>query len=344
MTKDKGGKMHRLYRGIILFAGIVFFAVAAFAQVSEEVSTPEYTSQVRRDSIESFLDKTEVDFFFAFLQGYDNNVHLNSARQGDHFKQIIAEPTLSYNFDDDLKGLLGYELMGLFYIDESKVNVVKNVIRLGTEYAAKDDLTFFVDYRFGDTDYINTGNDDFFDHRIEVKMKQTFPKKLYHALSYEFMFRDYAQRNTRITATKHTDANREDARNTVEYEIGKFFLKDLFKVKFQYYFNNSNERYLSFYDYDCYKATASLTHLFTEKVFGYLSFTRQFKDYRSRTLSVDEGAREWDRSYIATTGLYYALNKAVTLGCNYSYRQNWSNEPVQRYSGSTVSIDAYYKF
>ena len=152
------------------------------------------------------------------------------------------------------------------------------------------------------------------------------------------------RRYTRLGPAGYTNKRRDDVRNTVEYEIGKYFTRDLLKLKIQYYFNNSSEKYLHFYDYDSFKTSISLTHLFNESVFGYVAFSRQFRDYRSRSLIVDTSSLEWDRTYLVTTGLYYNLTKNCSLVANYTYRQNWSNEPTQEYEGTIVSCGINYSF
>ena len=130
----------------------------------------------------------------------------------------------------------------------------------------------------------------------------------------------------------------------MEYAIGKYFKRDVVKIKFEYYYNNSNYPYLAYYDYDSYRLTLSCTHLFNKKLFGHFSFSRQIRDYTGRLLTVDLGSKEWDRTYVISSGLYYILNRSLTIGLNYTYRQNWSNEPTSRYSGSVISGGTYWRF
>jgi long-subunit fatty acid transport protein len=141
-----------------------------------------------------------------------------------------------------------------------------------------------------------------------------------------------------------SEKEREDERHSVGYEIGKYFPDDLLKIKFQYYNNDSNEAYLKYYDFDSYKIGASLTHIFNKQFFCYASFSRQWRDFRSRTISLDADSKEWDRTYLAALGVYYNLSKQMTLGLSYTYRENWSNEPLENYSGSLISVSTSYKF
>ncbi|MBN1913764.1 MAG: hypothetical protein JW788_05120, partial [Candidatus Omnitrophica bacterium] len=124
----------------------------------------------------------------------------------------------------------------------------------------------------------------------------------------------------------------------------KFFPKDQLKLGFQYYNNNSSERYLHYYDYDSYKGTASLTHLFNNKTFGYFSFSRERGDYHNRSISTNNGRCQDDRTYVLTSALYYNIKKDFTLGLSYTYRNNYSNEPMERYQSSMFTVGTYYKF
>ena len=133
-------------------------------------------------------------------------------------------------------------------------------------------------------------------------------------------------------------------RNTLSYEIGKYYAKDLLKFGLEYLNNNANEKYLNYYDYDALKYGMSVTHLFTERITGFMSVSRQDRVFRSRTLLSDARVKEKDRQYSVTTALYYTLNKSLTFGLNYSYRQNYSNVATERYSGSLISVSTYYKF
>ena len=115
-------------------------------------------------------------------------------------------------------------------------------------------------------------------------------------------------------------------------------------MKFKYYLNDSNDRYMKYYDYYAYKSSISWTHLFSDDLFGFFSFSRLWRDYSNRTITTDANSEQWDRTYVATCALYYNLNKDLTLGLNYTYRENGSNEPTATYSGSLVSLSAYYSF
>lgn len=338
---------------VLVLLGLFFISTACFAQqdFTEEDTSPATTNVPLIETIKYLFMDSDKDLFFAYLWGYDTNVYLDHDKEyGDVFQQMFLEPTLSYPIDGQLTVKAGYELMTLFYIAEEQVSFIRNGIRLGAAYDINEDLDLTADYRWGATEYLHGEENDFFDHKLKTRLRHALPfeeapfTNMYHALSHEVMFKDYAARHTRTATAALDNARREDWRNTVEYEIGKFFPKDLFKVKIQYYFNNSSEMYLHFYDYDSFKTTVSLTHLFTDDIFGYVSFSRQRRDFRSRSITADTASLEWDRTYVVTTGVYYNMTKNLSLVANYTYRQNWSNEPAQEYEGSLFSWGINYLF
>ncbi len=338
--------MRTVYPVVFLACAVMVMpVVCTAAEVSEEDVTPR-TRKIYLDpeTEKSFFEKGRIKNLVGVSVGYDDNTHLNSRRDGDAFTQTYFKTTFSAPVNTKVKGILSYDLMGLFYGGESSLNLVNNGFSAGIEDVINEQFTLTADYGFDWLEYLNSGSDDFLDNKLATRLKHKLPANFVHSLGHEFLWRAYGDRHTRTTATIYSDKKRSDIRNSVEYEIGKYFPKDLFKLGFEYYFNDSNEMYLNYYDYESYKAGASYTHLFNEKIFGYFSFSRQFRDFRSRTLSLDSNFKEWDRTYVAGSSLYYNINKSFTAGLSYMYRENGSNEPLENYSGSVISLSGFYKF
>ena len=336
--------MRKLHIIILLAVGLFFISLPCFAGGLDKETPPSYTESSFMGRIQSFFREGEIKYLATLTQGYDSNVWLDSRRDGDGYMQLFFRPTFTSAINDKLKGILEYEVMSLMYMTESNADLLTNTLGVGTDYEISKDLKFSTMYRFSSTELIHSGEDDFLDNSLELKLAQKLPNKIFHNLSYELMYKNYQERKLRTSSAVLSEKEREDERHTAAYEIGKYFPNDLFKVKFQYYNNDSNEAFLKFYDFDSYKIGASLTHLFNKKFFCYASFSRQWRDFRSRTLSLDANFKEWDRTYLAVLALYYNLSKQMTLGFNYTYRENWSNEPLENYSGSLISVSTSYKF
>jgi len=290
-----------------------------------------------------FVEQGKIKSLLATGIGFDNNAYLDSRRHKDAFTQIFLKSTFTSPLQEGIQALLEYEVFNLLYADSSALNLFALTLRGGLDFKINDDAKLITDYSFGVTEYYSSGTDDFYDHRIGFTFKQKLPLRFSHAFDYHFSVKDYMERKTRDTATVYRDKGRLDLRNTVDYSVSKQFATDLVKVGFRYFFNDSNERYLDYYDYDSYQPYLSITHLFGPKLFGYASVARQYRYYTHRT-AIGVAAKEKDYTYVLTQALYYSVNKKFTVGVSHNYRKNDSNEPSSRYSGSLFSLNGYYSF
>ncbi len=321
----------------------LFVPVAAFAADVDDALTPR-TRKIYLEPEQSIFETGKLKFLTAFTAGYDNNSHLDSRRMGDPYTQEFFKGTFMAPLSNKTDITFDYSFMNLMYLGESKLDIITNGLRAGLDHDMTETLNVGGGYSLDMLDYINTGVDDYTDHTVFFSAKHRLPEKMFHALGYDIMYRDYSKRFTSTSSGVKTQKQRKDVRNTLSYEIGKYYAKDLLKFGLEYLNNNANEKYLNYYDYDALKYGMSVTHLFTERITGFMSVSRQDRVFRSRTLLSDARVKEKDRQYSVTTALYYTLNKSLTFGLNYSYRQNYSNEATERYSGSLISVSTYYKF
>lgn len=328
---------------IFSFVSLVLPSVAGAADRLEHDVTPG-VKKIYLEPEQTLWDKGDFKFLTAVTAGYDNNTYLDSRRLGDAYMQEYFRGTFASPMSDRSVFSFDYEFMNLMYADYKKLDLVRNGIHTGIEHKIDDTIRVSGGYAFEVVEYINTGSDDYVENALDVKISHDLPYKMFHSLRYDGSYRNYSRRFNRGPAGVTGTKKRDDVRNTLNYEFGKYLVKDLLKFNFEYFNNNSDEKYLNYYDYNSYKLGISLTHLFTEKVFGYLSVSRQFRDYESRTLTTNPASLQEDKTDLIAAALFYSLNKSLSFGLNYTYRQNKSNEPVERYSGSLVSISTYYRF
>ena len=236
--------MNKVYR-IVLGALFLFFIVSSgFCQVTDEEVPPRYLLSSWADNLPDFLNNAELDYFLSATQGYDNNVNLDSQREGDTYTQMFFQAKMKSALDESTEGILGYEISSMIYSESNEYDLIRNALGAGFDHKINEDLNFSLNYTFGVSDYVNTGEDDYFDHTIEAKFKKNLPENFYHSIGYEFMFKDYQQRKIQRLAGLNTNIKREDTRNGIEYELGKYFTNDLLKARFQFYYNDSNDEFM----------------------------------------------------------------------------------------------------
>jgi hypothetical protein len=293
----------------------------------------------------SALERGKFKVLTAVTAGYDDNTHLDSKRDSDvYMQEFIRAGWVSDSAQKTVATVEG-EIMNLTYAGQSDLDLVRGGVRAGIDHSLSEHLSVYFGYNLDIVDYVNSGNGDYYDNALSAKLTQRFDNKVFHSFLYSPSYRAYNDRYIRSdTGIENREKMRNDVRNTLEYELGKFFAKDLVKFNLQYFNNNSNDPYLHYYDYDSYRVGASLTHLFDDKISGYLSAWNQYRFYRGRTLINDAGSHQHETTFLLTSSLFYTVNRSLAFGLSYTYRQNYSNEPVDRYSGSLTSVSAYYKF
>ena len=330
----------------VVLTAVAFMMIPGFC-FAADVIDQDVSPRVKKIYLEpeqTLWDKGDFRSLVAVTMGYDNNAFLDTRRRGDVYNQEYVRTSFVSPLSNVTEFSFDYELMNLAYFNEGKLNLVRNGIHTGLEHRIDKNITVSGGYGLDIIEYIKTGVDDFVEQAIDLKVKQELPQKMFHSLRYDGSYRNYAKRFNRSDNGVVGGKKRDDVRNTFNYEIGKFLDKDMLKLNFEYYNNNSDEKYLNYYDFDSYKYGVSLTHLFTDKLFGYFSAARQYRYYRTRTLVADAGAKQEDKTYLLTAAMFYSVNKSLSFGLNYTFRQNKSNEPVERYSGSLLSLSTYYRF
>jgi hypothetical protein len=336
-------KIAKRILSLLLPALLAFASAALAADPAEEDTTPR-NKKIYLEPEKTLLERGKIKLLGALTFGYDDNAHLNSNRDHDVYTQQFVSAKFITPLDKKTQGMLTYDLMNLMYADSTDLNLIRNTFTAGLDHACGKDFIVSPVFTLDSVTYYDNNEDDWVEPAAGVRIKQRLPNKMYQAYGYGLAWRSYYDQNIFVTATTQSDKKRYDWRNTFDYEIGRYFEKDWVKLFAQLYNNNSNEKYLNYWDYNSYRFGSSLTHLFNDKLSGFLSGYWQYRKYRTRTLVLDPTKREKDSTYVLTAAGYYDITKSFTVGLNYTYRQNESNEPTEEYSGSLVALSGYYRF
>ncbi len=286
-------------------------------------------------------------FYCDLYEGYDNNVNLDSFRKKDMFSEVDVELGYKQPLTTEINGTLDYSLNSTNYHHVTDASFYDNSLSLNFDSDIFDEraniaLNNKVEYNYYSKDELST----YTSYNPQLALKHNINESVFQKLCYDFELREYTgTRATDGTGSKR-DTGRSDISNGVSYEIGATFLKDIFiKVKNEYLVNDSNDQFMDYYDYWAYRvAVTGVMPLLTKRLYGLVSIGYQRTDYNSRQLVQDNTKTEKDNLYLASSSVIFDITKRLSVSLNYTYRQNESNEPSQKYSGSIMSAGFHYAF
>ena len=327
----------------------IFPLSANAANINEEQTTEKYLGK----SEEKAYNKVETvkegqryttKLLVAAIQGYDNNVFLDPRRVQDTFSEAIVDASVSYPLSGRWDVIGGISAHDITYWKATDANLVDTDLKFGFEgkLLGGMTLTTYNDVEF--LEYQANADGNYFGDKVGLVLKQKLPKNFFHSFSYEYLYKHYSDSKAFDGSGVLSDRDRVDNRNTVYYDLGVYLKKTMFKVFGEYYVNRSNDNFLDYYDYDSVRLGSSMIYLLTDKMRTSFSYYRQFRNYSDRTIPGDNTAAEKDRTWVSSASVFYDIYKNATLGLSYAYRQNLSNNPTQKYSGSITSLGLYCKF
>jgi len=333
----------------ILFTAIIcLFAVFTANAAEKEPSSAQTQGLEVKQAIEKpRLLPGKLLFYADAYEGYDNNVNLDSQRKEDAYTEIDIQMGYKYPFNSVFGATLNYYLNSLNYYDVTDATYYDNNLALDLDtnlFDKKAKLTW--ENAAGYIYYPHESTSTFFSYDSQLGLKHSLTKTFSHKLSYDFIFREYPDRKAGDGRGAARETNRKDIRNSIAYELSGLLVRDIF-VRFnnQYYVNDSNDQYMDYYDYWSYRATlTAMMPLLTKRLYGLVTLGYQRRDYGSRQLVDDASKTERDNTYEGGSSLIFDITKKFSMSLNYLYRQNESNEPSEKYSGSMISAGLHYAF
>lgn len=289
--------------------------------------------------------KIDLDLFGSVIQGFDNNIFLDPSRTRDAFLQNTLAGNLTYNLTDDIRFNLDTDITNILYYRFNDNNMLDIGGNPGIEFDFLDDyLTLETDYKFEWVFFPYDEDGSYLSHQISSFLKNNVCEEFYHKGGFRLEYRHYTDRKAYGSNKVKKSDLRDDFRYTYEYETGLNLL-DFVKIKenLSFYRNNSNDQYYDYYDYYAFRTKTSLITIFTEKFYSIMSFAYTRKLYDDR-LSTEDSTHQKDNFYVFNTSLLYELTPSFTLATGYSYRENTSNEPLDKFSGSVWTVGLYYTF
>ena len=342
--------MNRFFLFVLaLFLISVSSAPVSAADINEEQTTEKYLGKSEEKAYKQVEvvkkeQKYKTKLLFAAMQGYDNNVFLDPRRVHDTFSEAIVDASVVYPLSGRWDVAGGISAHNITYWKATDANLTDVDLKFGFEGKLPAGMTLKVYNDVELVEYQANADGNYLGDKVGLVLKQKLPNNFFHSFSYEYFYKHYCDRRALDGTGAISSDKRQDDRNTVYYDLGVYLKKTMFKVFGEYYANKSNVNYLDYYDYESLRLGSSMIYLLTDKMSTSLSYYRQFRNYEDRTIPGDNTRGEKDRTWVTTASLYYDIYKNATLGLSYSYRQNLSNNPTQKYSGSITSLGLYCRF
>lgn len=348
-----------LRRFITIFSpailGVLFFGLIACSADEKLDVEKRYNIKAVESVVQAYAGAypaEKLDFKSSIGQsiGYDDNVNLDSSKEGDiffetRFKSGIEKPFyLGFALWQDMKLKLDYNFDFIAYTEITDATVVDNNFNLNLQnrLVGKNILEF--NYNFGLIDYPKYDPGSHIANKASIGFKSYFTPKFYGRLGYGYMYKKYDDRKARYANGTKSSSKRTDQRHIAELETGYYLWEHTsVKLRGQYYINDSNDLYYDYYDYSYYKVSLTAIQVFNEKLFGLLSCAAGFKDYEHRT-TFDNSHTQEDEIFIVNTALLYDFTPSISLSLDFTYRENDSNEPRDEYTETIISSGLYYSF
>ncbi|HOX10100.1 MAG TPA: hypothetical protein PLV09_02510 [Candidatus Omnitrophota bacterium] len=319
------------------------------ADVNEEETTEKFIGKAEEKAykkVETLREhkRYKTKLLLSASQGYDTNVFLDPQRRHDTFSEFIIDGSISYPMNGRWDFYFEAAAHDVTYWEATQANLIDTDLIMGFEGRLPWGITAKAYNDIELLEYQNNDDGEYVGDKAGLLIKQKLPNNYFHSFQYEYFYKNYSDRKAFNGWGGLSDSDRADHRNTFDYSVGLYMQKSMVKVFGEYFLNSSNDSFLDYYDYESIKLGSSAIYLLTDKLSAYASFYKQFRHYSGRTIPDDDTAKEKDRGWVAAASLYYDITKSATLGLNYSYRQNKSNNPSQKYSGSLTSMGFYYRF
>ncbi|MGB2630877.1 MAG: hypothetical protein WBD17_06610, partial [Candidatus Omnitrophota bacterium] len=192
--------------------------------------------------------------------------------------------------------------------------------------------------------YPNEKESTFLGWEVHTSLRHFILEWLYHEPQYEYIRRWYPDWKVSKNTGQIDNANRLDDRHKFKYTFGMYFPTFMIKCSNEVYYNDSNDMFQDYYDYWVYRVRPSIMYFLTDNLYTDVSFVYRHYWYDDRRSTEKSWELVRDNTFIATLALYYDVTKNITLEATYSYTENTSNDPFNKFTDSIVSGGIYFSF
>ncbi|MDD4202915.1 MAG: hypothetical protein PHQ52_05555 [Candidatus Omnitrophica bacterium] len=343
---------------IILF--LVVFCLTnnvskVFAQDNRTQDTVTTQQVIDKEAFEGYFDQAQdkegakdniaLYWHASFKQGFDNNVYLDPSRRKDAFLQASIGEYMTYYHSDDQRVNFDSNITSLLYYNQNNNNLMDIYLNPWVEQDIFDNLfTIEAGYVFDWVCFPNSPDGTYINNGFSVYLRNNVTADFYHKIGGIIDLKSYIHDRTYDGSQNKTDTKRFDVVYAGEYQAA-WYLWDTIKLKqrVRVFQNESNYKYENYYDYWGYDLKTTGIFYFTQKFYSIMNFSYTKKIFYQRTVP-DSTSNQRDNLYVASFLLAYDITPSFTISADYSYRQNVTNQPIDKYSGSIYTIAVNYAF
>jgi len=314
---------------------------------STDAASQEREAKALRNDEKEKKEGNKITFlgYTDLQQGFDNNVNLDSKRKRDFYFQNISNLEVKYEPTDKLDLKTGADIFNISYYNVNTNNIldVSPYVGFDIEFVPKK-VKLKNHIAFDYFSYPNKKESSYSAVIYSTSLRQFVLKRLYHEIGYKHFYRWYPDKKISLDSAARGEYDKADERWRTHYTLGFFGKRFMVKFKNEIYKNDSNNEYQEYYDYWVYRAKPSVLYFITNDLYINLGYSYKYTLYEDRRATDDVNKVARDHTHSMSTALYYDLTKNVTCSITYSYAENLSNDPFQRYSGGTVTGGLSYNF
>lgn len=333
-------RKRHFFQAIFFVAVIFFWFHPCFSQVKEETQEKPLEEQKVKLTVPSY----KLSVIAAESFGYDSNPLLERESKGDLFEEFKYSLKFSKFWVHETTFNFNYNLNALNYNKFTEVSNLMNYINFGLDKRIWR-FNLGTGYNTAYFYYPSSQDSDSFFHTFFFYAQDNTGRKLTNKLTLELGIKDYLHKKAIAdTISTEQDKERVDKRLSLRYTIS-WSLKPGLLLNFnaKYSRNDSNARYLDYYDYDSYSVSPDFIWRITAKANLILGTSFLKKDYKSRQVTGSTYMQD-DKSASAKCGLSYRLDKHNVLSLNYLYRNNSSSEKLEQYNENVFTCGWQYTF
>ena len=324
-----------------VFCVYLLFRGICFSQVEEEKKERLPQMQMLRKKPANYNLTSQA----ALFSGYDNNVKLSPQRKGSGFQESLYSLNFNKLLSSNLSFSLDYDLDYLNYNDANSFTNLLNHFRAGLYKRLSKSFAVGTGYDFSDFYFPDDSQGDFMFHKGFIYLRNYILSNTFQQLGVEYGYKRHSSRKALgDTASELQDKRLIDNRRSIEYSIVSNSLPR-FSLQFSSKFsvNDSNAKYIDFFDYRSWEFSPGIIYKLSEKINLVSYFTYLRKNYTSRTISTGT-QKEHDNTYYANLGAKCKVDKNNIASLFYTYRDNSTNEPLEKYTESVFTLGWQHNF